>query len=201
MNLDSRYDEDLPEEVRELIAAVELEIGKLDAKAGRDVARIRQKAERDAAAVESKKDAATQQLRQELSERLKPVQIAYAKEGKLDEALAIRAQVRSMRLGGAHVEPAPERLSCQAEDVGKTFLYDTIGSVRGPVWGTDVYTADSSLAAAAVHAGVLKKGERGIVKVTVLDTRGREGFEGSRRNGVSTEDWDEWDYGFEVSRP
>ncbi|MCC2672191.1 MAG: hypothetical protein K0Q72_4663, partial [Armatimonadetes bacterium] len=105
MNLDSRYDEDLPEEVRELIAAVELEIGKLDAKAGRDVARIRQKAERDAAAVESKKDAATQQLRQELSERLKPVQIAYAKEGKLDEALAIRAQVRSMRLGGAHVEP------------------------------------------------------------------------------------------------
>ena len=36
------------------------------------------------------------------------------------------------------------------------------------MWGTDVYTADASLAAAAVHAGVLKVGQTGIVKVTTI---------------------------------
>ncbi|MGV3724183.1 MAG: LCCL domain-containing protein, partial [Actinomycetota bacterium] len=121
-------------------------------------------------------------------------------EGKLDEALAIRARIRATRSGGLPVEPAPVSLDFRSTDVGKSFLFDVTGSTHGPLWGTDVYTCDSSLAKAVVHAGLLKKGERGVVRVTVLDTRDRDGFVGSRRNGVASEDWDEWDYGFQVSR-
>jgi hypothetical protein len=58
------------------------------------------------------------------------------------------------------------------------------GSASGSVWGTDVYTDDSSLAAAAVHAGLLKPGETGLIRVTV--ERGRDSYAGSPRNGVSS---------------
>jgi hypothetical protein len=58
------------------------------------------------------------------------------------------------------------------------------GSERGPVWGTDVYTDDSSLAAAAVHSGLLKRAERGLIRVTI--ERGRDSYSGSPRNGVTS---------------
>ena len=35
----------------------------------------------------------------------------------------------------------------------------------------------------------------------LVDTRDRNGFEGGPRNGVRSESWGEWDYGFEISRP
>jgi hypothetical protein len=58
------------------------------------------------------------------------------------------------------------------------------GSASGPVWGTDVYTDDSSLAAAAVHSGLLKPGEAGLIRVTI--ERGRDSYAGSARNGVTS---------------
>jgi len=201
MSVDLLFDEDLPAEARELVAATDKEIASLKAKAEKDVTRIRQKAERDSQKVQSTRDEAVRHLQQSLAEQLKPLQDSYAREGKLDEALAIRAQIRAMRSGAAGIEPAPDVLECRPEDVGKSFLFEAVGSTRGPLWGTDVYTSDSSPAVAAVHAGILEKGERGVVKVTVLDTRDRDGFEGSRRNGVCSEHWCEWDYGFQVSKP
>lgn len=57
----------------------------------------------------------------------------------------------------------------------------------GTVWGTDVYTLDSSLAMAAVHAGVIKAGETGIVKVKILGPTAN--FQGSVRNGISTNNY------------
>jgi len=56
-----------------------------------------------------------------------------------------------------------------------------------PIWGTNVYTADSSLEAAVVHAGLLKDGETGYVKVTVLP--GQRHYQGTTRNGVKSEGW------------
>ena len=40
-----------------------------------------------------------------------------------------------------------------------TLVCEVTGSSQGTVWGTDLYTDDSSIPAAAVHAGVLKDGE------------------------------------------
>ena len=61
--------------------------------------------------------------------------------------------------------------------VGEAFDIDVVGSSQGTVWGTTVYTDDSPLAVAAVHAGVLDPGQRAKVRVTILlvetDTRAR----------------------------
>lgn len=54
----------------------------------------------------------------------------------------------------------------------------------GNVWGTDMYTLDSTLALAAVHAGILKPGQVGNVKVEILGPQ--NAFTGSVRNGVSS---------------
>src|SRR5260370_1999217 len=55
------------------------------------------------------------------------------------------------------------------KQVGTKLSVRLTGSVAGPVWGTDIYTADSALAAAAVHAGLLKPGETGLVRGEVVD--------------------------------
>ncbi len=58
------------------------------------------------------------------------------------------------------------------------------GLQAGYVFGTDVYAASSTLAAAAVHAGVLKPDEAGVVTVRTLPGQNR--YEGTARNGVTS---------------
>jgi hypothetical protein len=68
--------------------------------------------------------------------------------------------------------------------VGQFFYFEVTGSKAGNVWGTGIYTTDSPIPTAAVHAGVLRDGQKGFVKVTVLP--GQQSYEGSTRNGVTT---------------
>ncbi|HKA05750.1 MAG TPA: LCCL domain-containing protein, partial [Gemmataceae bacterium] len=82
----------------------------------------------------------------------------------------------------APVLPDPGTAANLREQVGKTLSFQLVGSADGPIWGTDVYTADSRLATAAVHAGVLKVGQRGVVRVTVLP--GMDLYQGKERHGV-----------------
>jgi hypothetical protein len=56
------------------------------------------------------------------------------------------------------------------------------------VWGSDPHTSDSSLEAACVHAGLLKPGETGVVKVTMVPPV--PVFHESTQNGVTTLLWD-----------
>jgi hypothetical protein len=62
------------------------------------------------------------------------------------------------------------------------------------VWGTDVYTLDSALALAAVHAGVVRPGQTKVVRVTILGPQG--GFTGSTRNGVTSQPFGPFPGGF-----
>ena len=59
--------------------------------------------------------------------------------------------------------PDPGNLSGYQGSVGKKYSFRVTGGsagvFRGSIYGTDVYTLDSSLAFAAVHAGVLKAGQ------------------------------------------
>jgi hypothetical protein len=50
--------------------------------------------------------------------------------------------------------------------------------------GTDIYTDDSALATAVVHAGVLAVGQTGVVRVTILG--GQASYAGTTRNGVTS---------------
>ena len=79
---------------------------------------------------------------------------------------------------------------------GKTLLFEVTGVNAGSIWGSDVYTDDSELGLAAVHAGLLAVGEKGIVKVTIVAAQ--EKYTGSARNGVASGDYGRWDGSYRV---
>src|SRR5262249_6918957 len=95
-------------------------------------------------------------------------------------------------------EPPPEGSVAKRDSVGQSYSCPAVGDVKGNVWSTDIYTDDSDVATAAVHAGVLKNGESGRVKVTILP--GQQRYEGSTRNGVTSGSWDGWDGSFKVEK-
>lgn len=72
-----------------------------------------------------------------------------------------------------------------------------VNCTTGSVWGTDVYTTDSSICVAALHAGVISA-NGGPVKVTL--TAGKPSYAGTARNGVTTNQWATFDRSFKVSK-
>jgi hypothetical protein len=85
---------------------------------------------------------------------------------------------------------APANLVGYRNKVGQTFQFTLTGASTGAVWGTDVYTDDSTVARAAVHAGVVAVGETKTVTVTILG--GLASYPASTRNGVTTSSWGSW---------
>jgi LCCL domain len=86
----------------------------------------------------------------------------------------------------AQALPDPGQLTAyqQPQHIGKTYVFRVTGAANGSLWGTGTYTLDSTLAAAAVHAGVLKVGETGNVKVTIHGPT--VGFVGTTQNGIAS---------------
>jgi Ca2+-binding EF-hand superfamily protein len=78
----------------------------------------------------------------------------------------------------------PGSLTAFQKQVGQVFAFTVTGAANGAVWGSDVYTADSTLARAAVHAGVLAVGQTGTVRVRIVAPLAS--FTGSTANGVTT---------------
>lgn len=118
---------------------------------------------------------------------------------EFDQAADVQIAIRRLRNLFEGARPDPGSLTGYRNQVGKSFLFKTKGSTEGAVWGSDVYTDDSSLATAAVHAGVLRNGEVGMVKVTLLVPDGP--FVGSDRNGVSSGNWTAWPNAYRVELP
>jgi|LakMenEpi03Aug12_release.lakeMendotaPanAssembly.Ray.scaffolds.fasta_scaffold987253_1 hypothetical protein len=81
-------------------------------------------------------------------------------------------------------------------DIGKSFLVEATGRTSGSIWGTDVYTSDSCVDVACVHAGVLKNNETAIVKITIVKPLKK--FKGSTRNGVTSSDWGSYPAAYKV---
>jgi len=105
-----------------------------------------------------------------------------------------------VRLPGGEDASRLVPLSALRSRPGASFVVQVVGasSASGSVWGTDVYTDDSSLAAAAVHAGLLKPGETGLVRVTI--ERGRDRYAGSPRNGVTSLDFAAYAGSYRIER-
>lgn len=70
------------------------------------------------------------------------------------------------------------------------------GGMLQPIFGTDIYTDDSSVCTAALHAGVLSSREAGgIVAVEIRPDPMQ--YLGTLQNGITSEDWfDHWPSGF-----
>lgn len=70
------------------------------------------------------------------------------------------------------------------DQIKMSYTFKVTGKVGGPVWGSGPYAVESDLATAAVHAGLLKDGAAGVVKVTILEPANR--FTTSSANGVTS---------------
>jgi hypothetical protein len=82
-------------------------------------------------------------------------------------------------------------------EIGKTYKFKCPSSGReGPVWGTDIYTIDSSICNAAVHAGKLTMESGG--SVTIEMRPGESAYKGSTRNGIKTNDYGAYGRSFVV---
>ncbi|MET3897496.1 hypothetical protein ABIB57_001433 [Devosia sp. UYZn731] len=72
--------------------------------------------------------------------------------------------------------------------------FEVTGSTAETVWGDGIYTDDSSVAAAAVHAGAVQPGQTGLVVIEVMP--GQASYSGSQANGVASRDSGPWDGSF-----
>ena len=191
--------DDTPAEARELLDATEQAVGTLRDTARRQADDIRARAERACAEIEETADEQIRARQLELLRSLKPLQDRHVREGKLDEALAIRDHLRGLKAQLLQARPDPGSLGEDLPDIGIEMLFELDGSVDGAVWGTDYYTADSHLATAAVHAGVLRENESGVVRVTAVDTSNIR-FVGTDRNGVRSMPFPTWPTGFRIAK-
>jgi hypothetical protein len=113
-------------------------------------------------------------------------------------------EMRSLRSMSA-LDPEPDNVNAiadpgnmngYAQQFGKTFAFRVTGIVHNNIWGSDVYTTDSSLAAAAVHAGVLKAGQTGVVRVKIVPSP--PAFQSATRNGITSHAYTMFTAGFQV---
>lgn len=68
------------------------------------------------------------------------------------------------------------------------------GGIPGTIWGTDLYTSDSSICTAAVHYGLIKTSEGGKVKIRIKP--GENSYQGTLRNGIRSQSWGSWSGSF-----
>jgi hypothetical protein len=71
------------------------------------------------------------------------------------------------------------------------------GTTEGNAWGTGIYSDDSDLGVAAVHAGVMKVGETKTVGITILP--GQSSYLGSTQNGIESYDYVEFEGSFKFN--
>jgi hypothetical protein len=68
-----------------------------------------------------------------------------------------------------------------------------------PIWGTLVYTDDSSICTAAVHAGAITLGQGGTVRILIRP--GQNAYPASSRGGIASDAWGIWEGSFVIAGP
>ena len=106
-------------------------------------------------------------------------------------------QVRALLNQGFLAADAPATMLDLCDTIGATFYFRVQGATQGQLWGTDVYTGDSALSVAAVHAGLVKPGATEVLKVTVVAPLQR--YLGSVRNGVTSHDFGRYGTAYRLS--
>lgn len=163
-----------------------------------DAARLVAAFDEDSEAIRAEAEEKIVRQKHELAAKLKLLQDEYCRQAKLDEAVAIRDKIRELLNEAVGAKPDPGNAFGLSDKIGSRHLFMVTGNTNGIVWGTDVYTTDSAIATAAVHSGVLKPGETGVVRVTLLP--GRDDYLSSTRNGVTSNPWQNYPTSFSVER-
>ncbi|MBI2824076.1 MAG: hypothetical protein HYX69_05205 [Planctomycetia bacterium] len=134
------------------------------------------------------------------------LKVRTAQFGELPLRVADARRLRSQALVEEKPEPEdtgalpdPGALMQYQMHVGKMFKFRVTGSVDGAIWGTGMYTTDSKLSTAAVHAGVLRPGKTGVVKVQIVPSP--PSFTGSPQNGVVSYDYGAYPMAYRIVKP
>jgi hypothetical protein len=69
------------------------------------------------------------------------------------------------------------------------------GGEANSIWGTTIYTDDSSICTAAVHMGLITLASGGEVTIEILD--GQASYQGTEANGVTSNSWGSWARSFQ----
>ena len=108
-----------------------------------------------------------------------------------------RRQLRRLLVQSSIAADAPTNMHGLCETVGATYYFRVTGVTEGQLWGTDIYSGDSTIGAAAVHAGLLKPGQTDFLRVTVVAPP--EKFPGTVRNGVTSTEYGRYQYAWKLS--
>jgi hypothetical protein len=189
---------ELPEKARALVEIVNDQMADFQEQTEAAKQRVREQAEQQIAEIDQKADSRGKVLFEQAVEQLEPLQKELFRTGDLAGALAVFLQIRLLRARAENIQEDPGNL-LHFQQIGKSFLFRVMGTSDGPVWGTDIYTADSLLATAAVHAGVLEVGEEAVIRVSVVNMAGIP-VKGSLLNGVMTGDWGPYPVGYQVAQ-
>lgn len=99
------------------------------------------------------------------------------------------------------VRPSADVRSCPGNMQGQSETLNCACSegqtASGTVWGSDIYTEDSNVCRAAVHAGVIPSAGG---KINAIPIAGQQSYSGSDRNGVATQDYGPWPRSFIVTK-
>lgn len=136
------------------------------------------------------------------------LKLRTAQFGEVEMKLADGRSLRHQSLLAAEPQPESEQgvlpdpgnLKSYEQRIGEILSFSVTGAMAGgSIWGTDTYTTDSRLAMAAVHAGVLKEGETGVVKVKIV--AGQPSYAGSARNGITSSGYGGYGGSYEIVKP
>jgi beta-lactamase regulating signal transducer with metallopeptidase domain len=95
-------------------------------------------------------------------------------------------------------DSASSELIKMRNQIGATVDLTVTGSTSAPIWGDGIYTDDSAVAVAAVHAGLLKVGEIGVVRATIMPPQNR--YEGTTRNGIQSQPFGRFEGSYRLER-
>jgi len=116
----------------------------------------------------------------------------FDRRGKLS-----RKQLAQLLEQNMVASDAPSSMHGLCETVGATFYFRVTGVSEGQLWGTDIYSEDSTIGAAAVHVGLLKPAESAVLRVTIVAPP--DSFPGSTRNGVTSTDYGKYPRAWRLS--
>ncbi|MGH6770430.1 MAG: LCCL domain-containing protein [Xanthobacteraceae bacterium] len=116
----------------------------------------------------------------------------FERKGRLS-----KGRLRKLLDRGFLAADAPPTMLDLCDTVGATYYFRVRGEAEGSLWGTDVYTGDSALSVAAVHAGLVKPGVSAVVKVKVVPPPTR--YQGCVRNGVASHDFGRFGSAYRLS--
>jgi hypothetical protein len=101
---------------------------------------------------------------------------------------------------GIPLSGVSDMTSFTTADIGKIYKMTITGATGGAIWGTDIYTSDTHIPTAAIHAGFITNGQTKEVYIKIV--QGLSEYIGSTRNGVSTSGYGGWDLSYQfVSAP